>query len=190
MNTTRRDFLLGGMSAGLALPVLPSWLRASASAAEDKILVVLNLAGGNDGASTVMPSEHPVYQAARPTIRIAPDAAMQIGVSPTAGNLYVHPGLAAFKRLFDQGKLALIQGVGYPNPSFSHFRSEDIWYSANPVATIFQKGWLGTYFKDLYQGGFSIPAIDLETNLNKSFAGMKGIPTLTNPNNFSFQTDP
>ena len=194
MRTTRRDLVLGGAAAGASLPLLgaegmvTSGLGADAAAVEDRVLVVLQLQGGNDWLNTVIPAENARYQAARPTIRVAPVAGLPCGASVN-GNLYFHPSMAAFKRLFDAGKLAVVSGVGYPNHNFSHFRSEDVWYTADPQATSVSSGWLGRYFRDVYAGGFSIPALLAQTGGNNSFVGF-GVPSITNPALFAFGTDP
>ena len=190
MRPTRRDFLLGGVGAGATLPLLRSPLTlAAALPVENRVLVVLQLKGGNDWLNTVVPATHPVYQAARPQIRISAAQGLPCGSSASNGPLYFHPALAGIKRLWDAGKVALVHGVGYPNQSFSHFRSEDVWYTADPTATGVVDGWLGRYFRDVYQGGYSIPSLLAQSTGSPALAGY-GTPSITNPTLFAFQTDP
>ena len=141
MKTTRRDLLLGGAAAGAAIPLLGKpLLRAAGPSAEDRILVFLQLAGGNDWLNSVIPAENAKYQAARPSLKVAPQVGLPCGIGVN-GNLYFHPAMVAFKRLWDANQLAVISGVGYPNHSFSHFRSNDVWYTGDPLATSVSSGW-------------------------------------------------
>jgi uncharacterized protein (DUF1501 family) len=114
-------------------------LAAGARAQSENILVVVQLAGGNDGLNMLVPYTDGLYYQKRPTLAIPPHQ-----VLPIDQRLGLHPGLNGLKALYDRGQLAIVQGVGYPNPSFSHFRSTDIWQSALPVGTV-DTGWLGRY---------------------------------------------
>jgi uncharacterized protein (DUF1501 family) len=149
--TTRRSFLKATLgSAGLVslAPFVPQFLlTASAHAAEqrgDTILVVIQLSGGNDGLNTVIPYADDAYRRGRPSLGIGADRVLKI-------NDYVglHPSMRGFAQLFENGKLGIIQGVGYPNPDRSHFSSMDIWHTARPQtdatapATHRAIGWLG-----------------------------------------------
>src|SRR4051812_29451299 len=91
------------------------------STKKNRILVVLQLSGGNDGINTLVPFGDPAYGALRPTLGVAPNEVLKL-----TDSVGLHPNLKNFKSLYDQGKLAAIQGVGYPNPNRSHFRSMDI----------------------------------------------------------------
>jgi uncharacterized protein (DUF1501 family) len=154
--STRRIFLQKGLTLLAVAPTIPSFLdqtvlalsnpsdvlRTAAPTGKDgKILVVVQLSGGNDGLSTVVPYADDAYHRARPLIRHAPNEVLKI-------NDYIglHPNLTAFKDLYDQGHLSIIQGVGYPNPNRSHFRSMDIWQSAQPDRETPTSGWIGRYF--------------------------------------------
>ena len=132
-----------------ALPDAPA-----GTAGGDRILVVLQLSGGNDGLNTVVPYADPLYRAHRAEIGV-PDAQ----VLPLDDHVGLHPGLAGVKGLFDQGKVAVLQGVGYPNPSRSHFRSMEIWHTAAPDREE-RYGWVGRYLD-------SNPAL-----LNNALAGI------------------
>ncbi|MFN8524567.1 MAG: DUF1501 domain-containing protein [Chloroflexota bacterium] len=106
-------------------------------------LVVLQLTGGNDILNTVVPFSNPLYYDNRTRVRIEPDA-----VLPIDGQYGFHPSLEAIKPFWDAGKMAIVNGIGYQNPSYSHFRSMDIWYTAEPekMAT---DGWLGKVVREL-----------------------------------------
>jgi len=148
MLTTRRRFLKHMGAAGIvsigATP--PQFLTRAAWAAEAndhesperRILVLVQLAGGNDGLNTVIPHGDPEYAKARPAIAIPRQAVLKID-----DHLGLHNQMTGFKELYDEGALAIVQGVGYPNPDRSHFRSTDIWHSARPDADNIENGWLG-----------------------------------------------
>ena len=110
---------------------------------KDPILVVIQLTGGNDGLNTIIPYGDPLYYDNRPTISIPQDQVM-----PIDGHLGFNPALKPIKDLYDQGKVAVIQGIGYPTPSRSHFRSMDIWHTCEPEKTG-DEGWLGRVIRDL-----------------------------------------
>src|SRR5690606_34656144 len=108
---------------------------------EDRILVVIQLSGGNDGLNTVIPFGADGYYKARPGIGIRADQALALDQQAGIG---LHPRMGGLKELFDDGQCAIVQGVGYPNPNRSHFKSMDIWHTADTSAT--GNGWLGRYF--------------------------------------------
>ena len=113
------------------------------STTKDPVLVVLQLSGGNDGLNTIIPYTNPQYFDNRPNVRIAEDQ-----VLPINDEVGFNPNMAPLKRLYDEGKVAIIQGVGYPNPNRSHFRSMDIWHTCEPDK-IANEGWLGLTVRDL-----------------------------------------
>src|SRR4051812_49135824 len=106
-------------------------------------LVVLQLTGGNDTLNTVIPYADPLYYDNRPNVRIAEEDVLKID-----DRFGFHPSMAAIKPFWDDGKMAVINGVGYPDPNYSHFRSMDIWYTAQPE-TIATDGWLGKTVREL-----------------------------------------
>src|SRR5688572_1342854 len=152
---TRRQFLHTGLTLASAAATIPWFLNASAlgmphaapglssipGVPEDHILVVIQLSGGNDGLNMVVPHGMPEYYKARPGIGIPANNVLKLGESSGIG---LHPQMSAIKELFDDGRCTLIQGVGYPNPNRSHFKSMDIWHTADTSAT--GDGWLGRYF--------------------------------------------
>ncbi len=113
------------------------------STKKDPVLVVLQLSGGNDGINTVIPYGDPLYFDNRPNVRLAEDQVLHIN-----DYLGFSPAMNPLKKLYDEGKVAVIQGIGYPNPSRSHFRSMDIWHTCEPDK-VGDEGWLGRAIRDL-----------------------------------------
>src|SRR5690606_15512923 len=108
---------------------------------EDRILVVIQLSGGNDGLNTVIPFGQDAYYKARPGIGIRADQAITLDRQAGIG---LHPRMGGLSEPFEAAQCAIVQGVGYPNPNRSHFKSMDIWHTADTSAT--GNGWLGRYF--------------------------------------------
>ncbi len=113
------------------------------STKKERSLVVIELAGGNDALNTLIPYNNGLYYDYRPGIGIPQGDVLAID-----GELGLNPNMTAVKDLWDQGKLALISGIGYPQANRSHFRSRDIWYTAQPE-TIGSQGWLGAAIRDM-----------------------------------------
>lgn len=151
---TRRDFLARGLGFAAASLTIPTWLDRSvlaadqAAASSGRILVVLQLSGGNDGLNTVIPYANDAYHQSRPVLRFTPDKVLKVN-----GEIGLHPGLAALKSLYDDGHAAIIQGVGYPNPNRSHFRSMEIWHTGSDSDRYEKYGWIGKYFDNECKGG-------------------------------------
>ena len=154
----RRDFLKLGASAaaiplaagaGPAARAFASPLATlAAQAPSDRVLVVLRLDGGNDGLNTVLPLDQYANLAkARANILIPEAKAVKLDAKTG-----LHPALAGLGRLFSDGKLRIVQAVGYPNHNQSHFRSTDIWFSASDYNQILSTGWLGRYLETVYPG--------------------------------------
>ena len=114
-----------------------------ASTKKDPVIVVLQLTGGNDYLNTVIPYNDPHYRDNRPAVGVAEDRILKIN-----GNVGFHPEMTPMQRLYDQGKVAIINGVGYANSPRSHFRSMDIWHTCEPDK-LGTEGWLGRVTKDL-----------------------------------------
>lgn len=110
---------------------------------QDNVLVVLQLSGGNDALNTIVPYSDPLYLDNRPAVRVDPER-----VLPINDAIGFHPAMAPIKELWEQGKVAIIQGIGYPHPNRSHFRSMDIWHTCEPdkVGT---EGWLGRTIREI-----------------------------------------
>src|SRR6185295_15868871 len=114
---------------------------------DGKILVVVQLSGGNDGLNTVIPFGDDAYHRNRPNLGHDAKTVLKID-----NYLRLHPNLAPMKALYDAGQMAVIQGIGYPNPNRSHFRSMDIWHTAEPEKDVTTTGWLGRYFDNACPG--------------------------------------
>jgi len=157
----RRDFLQIGSLATASL-MLPKFLKAfdgkTMVPTGNKVLVVLQFSGGNDGLNTVIPIRNDIYYKSRPGLGIEKDKALLL--TDEAG---INPALPAFKELFDDGSLGIMNNVGYPNPDRSHFRSMDIWQSASDSDKYIYTGWLGRYL-DAQCNGCSKPTQALEVD--------------------------
>ena len=146
MKTTRRRFLAGSVAATSVFSfcsTIPSFLRqavAGEGAGGERILVVVQLSGGNDGLNTVVPFKHPTYRGVRPTLAIGQDQVLRIN-----DELGLHPSLTGFQDLLENDRLAIVQGVGYPDPNRSHFESMDIWHTCQRKMEQRNEGWLGRY---------------------------------------------
>jgi len=160
--TTRRLFIQKGLTLLALAPTVPTFLDQTvlamanpediartqgASGKDGKILVIVQLSGGNDGLNTVVPFADDAYHRARPAIRHD-----QKSVHKINDYIGLHPNLAPLKALYDDGRMSIIQGVGYPNPNRSHFRSMDIWHSAAPEKDVVVNGWLGRFFDNACAG--------------------------------------
>jgi uncharacterized protein (DUF1501 family) len=177
MTANRRDFLRASLaSAGVVAWGLgvPGFVRRTAGAtppagragARDSVLVVVELTGGNDGLNTVVPFKDPQYKKLRPTLAL-PEAQLK-KVNDQIG---LHPSLGGLAQVLQDGALCVVQGVGYPNPDQSHFRSMDIWQAAS-MAQTFTEGWLGKALKSLP----GTPAFHLKTDNENSPLALEGAP--------------
>lgn len=191
MRISRRGFL---QSAAVfsALGVAPRFLTQTAAAAEnaiagfgeDRVLVVVQLGGGNDGLNTVVPFGNDLYHKARPSIGI--DASKVHRLNDEQG---LNPELTGLMRLYDAGALAVIQGVGYPNPDRSHFRSMEIWQTASDSNAFLGHGWIGRYFDNTCSGS-ARPQVGLAVDSERpqAFSGEKGFGVAAeNPDRFGWQ---
>ena len=114
---------------------------------DNRVLVLVQLAGGNDGLNTLVPHGDDAYYKARPKIGIAADKVLKLD-----DHLGLHPEMADLHRLYKDGGLAIVPNVGYPNPNRSHFASMDIWETASPSNRIGKTGWIGRYFDNECKG--------------------------------------
>jgi len=139
----RKEFIQAGSLATASL-MLPQFLKAFEKPVMvppgNKVLVVLQLSGGNDGLNTVIPITNDIYYRERPKIGIAKKEAVVL-----TDEVGLNPALECFKGLYDDGSLSILNSVGYPNPDRSHFRSMDIWQSASNSNEYINSGWLGRY---------------------------------------------
>lgn len=184
---TRREFIRQGLALAAVGATAPSFLTRSAQAApagDDRILVVLQLAGGNDGLNTLVPFADDAYYRGRPTLGVPAAQVLRLD-----GHHGLHPGLAPLKSLYDDGRVALVQGVGYPNPNRSHFRAMEIWETAADSEQVLTTGWLGRWFDATCTGPASDPAIGLQLGRRQTpaFANQHSLGiTLGSPADYRF----
>ncbi len=161
MYIKRRQFLQAGSLATASL-MMPKFLKAfekpDVVPAGNKVVVVLQLSGGNDGLNTVVPFGSDDYYKNRP--RIALEKKSILALTDEVG---LHPALGGFRGLYDEGELGILNNVGYPNPNRSHFRSMDIWQTASASSEYLQTGWLGRYL-DAQCHGCDSPTHALEVD--------------------------
>ena len=159
-------------------------LTQTVTGKDGTILVVLQLAGGNDGLNMVVPYADDAYHRARPRLRIAADKVLKV-------NNYVglNPKLTGLKSLFDEGRVAIVQGVGYPNPNRSHFRSTEIWQTASDAGRTLSEGWLGRYFDNCCAGAAPTVGVALGEETPQAFAAKTptGV-TFSRPEQFRYRS--
>jgi uncharacterized protein (DUF1501 family) len=196
---TRREFLrttvLGSALSWTVPTFLADTFMALQSQAADSatqivtgkdgpILVVLQMAGGNDGLNTVIPYSNDFYHNARPRIGQTADKILKLN-----GDIGFHGAMTGFKNLYDSGNLAVVQGVGYPNPNRSHFRSTEIWQTASDSDKIEKYGWLGRYFDNTCAGADPTVGVVVGRQLPESFfAKMPTGICFDNPQNYRFMS--
>src|SRR5437588_6489302 len=195
MAFTRRSLIGRGALLVASGFLAPSFLTRTAIAVDgsvaldaskkNMILVVLQLSGGNDGINTLIPFADPDYARLRPSLGFATDEVLHL-----TDSVGLNPNLGKLKALYDQGKLAVVQGVGYPNPNRSHFRSMDIWHSAHPES-FERSGWLGRYVSACQCAqDDALPAISVGDQLNTMFwTDTTLVPAVASIGAFSFLTD-
>jgi uncharacterized protein (DUF1501 family) len=196
---TRREFLRVTTLGGALTWTIPSFLSHTFTAlhaeAADRatqtvtgrdaaVLVILQMAGGNDGLNTVVPFANDHYQKARPKLGLPGKAVLKIN-----DQLGFHPSLAAFKALYEQGQLGVVQGVGYPNPNRSHFRSTDIWQTASDANKFERYGWIGRYFDNACSGCDPITGVNVGRQMPLAFAAKRPVGvSLESPQSYRFIT--
>ena len=157
----RRDFLTRTLQASSLLAigsVVPQFLVNTARAAEvgkDTVLVVLEMTGGNDGLNMVIPYGDDLYHKARPTLRYTKDQVIKID-----DHIGLHPALRPLDQLLKNNQLAVVQGIGYPNPDRSHFESMDRWHSADPSLKT-KTGWMARGSTELQGQSGGVPGIQI-----------------------------
>lgn len=164
----RREFLKTGSLATASL-LLPNFLKAmsfpNSLERSAKVLVILQLSGGNDGLNTIVPMRNDIYFRERPTIAI--DNALAL--TDEAG---INPALPFFKTLFESGEMAVLNNVGYPDPNKSHFRSMDIWHSASRSDEYLESGWIGRYLDQAcYDCSHPTQALEVNDMLSLALKG-------------------
>ena len=172
----RKEFIQIGSLATASL-MLPKFLKAFERKPlvppGNKVVVILQLSGGNDGLNTVIPVRNDIYYRSRPKLGIEKTKALSL-----TDEVGLHPALVGFKELYDDGSLGIMNGVGYPNPDRSHFRSMDIWQTGSESTQYFTTGWVGRYL-DAQCNGCDKPtqAIEIDDVLSLAMKGehVKGI---------------
>jgi uncharacterized protein (DUF1501 family) len=200
MKLSRRAMLRDGMlvvSAGMVMPAIFSRGVASAKAmtlegsrfsqaASDRTLIVVQMAGGNDGLNTVIPYTDSQYRTLRPTIAI-PEAS----VLTLDGRLGLHPNLAPLKKVWDSGHMAIVEGAGYPNPSLSHFQAMDIWQTLDLTGNG-REGWLGKLVAGwVDQDGHPFKALNIGVQTAQALSSISApVPTMANTKSYRLAPDP
>jgi uncharacterized protein (DUF1501 family) len=181
--TSRRSFIKKSALATAGTMLLPNFLKAfemhpGSVLDSGKILVVIQLSGGNDGLNTIIPYRNDLYYTNRPQLAIPRERVLQ-----ASDSLGFHPSLVKLNELYDQGYLSIINNVGYPNPDRSHFRSMDIWHTASDANEYLNTGWIGRYLdsscKDCH---VAHRAIEIDDTLSLALKGesIKGL-AMKNP---------
>jgi uncharacterized protein (DUF1501 family) len=194
---TRREFLRSSVLGGALAYSVPAFLAntfaalqagaadsaiQTATGADASILVVLQMAGGNDGINTVVPFANDFYHRARPRIGLQPAEVLKLN-----DQIGFHPSLDGFKALYDSGNLAVIQGIGYPNPNRSHFRSTEIWQTASDSEKFEKYGWLGRYFDNACSGCDPTVGVNIGRQMPQAFAAKHPLGvSLENPQGYRF----
>jgi len=170
----RRKFIKNSTLAS-SLFFVPSFVKAFESVATEQLgykrLVIIQLAGGNDGLNTIIPHNNDIYYNSRPRLAITKD------IIKLNDDLGFHPSLAPLRSLFDNGELSIINNVGYPNPVRSHFRSMDIWQTASGSDEYLQSGWLGRYLDTHGEKPYNALEMDEQLSLAMKGEHFNGIAT-------------
>ncbi len=197
---TRREFLRRTVLGSALSWTMPAFLADTFAALQTQaadsatqivtgkdspILVVLQMAGGNDGINTVVPYANDFYHRARPTLGLKLENILKLN-----DEVGLHGAMTGFKELYDAGQLSIVQGVGYPNPNRSHFRSTEIWQTASDADQIEKHGWIGRYFDAACAGADPAVGVTIGNQLPEAFfaAKPKGI-VFNNPQNYRFMAN-
>lgn len=192
---SRRGFVTKGMAiVGLGSVLPAAFIRAAfaegppptaLTTSKRRALVVLQLGGGNDGLNTVIPFSDGAYYDARPRIAVSAESALKLN-----GSVGLHPGMTGMKGLYDAGNLAIVQGVGYPNPNRSHFRSMEIWHTASTKENV-PTGWLGRFLDATkYEQQSMWRGANIGSELPQSYASAHSfVPSLNSPQTYGLQMD-
>lgn len=191
---SRRGFLKGAAMFS-SIGIAPAFLAQTAELAsgdtapiagfkDGRILVVVQLGGGNDGLNTLVPWSNDAYYRGRPTLGLKKDRLIRI-----TDDLAANDKLAELMKLYDSGQVAMIEGVGYPNPDRSHFRSMEIWHTASDSDEYLSRGWIGRYFDNCCSGSARPQAgVALGKERPQAFDGEKGIGVaFDDPMNFGWR---
>ncbi len=185
----RRRFLTQTLKASSLVALsrmVPQFVSRTARAAapgKDTILVVLEMTGGNDGLNTVIPYIDDLYHKARPTLRQTKDVVIRLD-----DHVGLNSGMAGFRPMWEKGQLAVVQGVGYPNPERSHFEAMDIWHSADTKGS--RTGWLGRAAAETDNHAGGVPILHIGPNRQPlALAGAPGGGAVTVSEQNSFHLE-
>jgi uncharacterized protein (DUF1501 family) len=198
---TRRQFLRTSALGAAATWTLPAFLEKTffaldamaanaltqtATGKDNTILVVLQLAGGNDGLNTVVPFADDAYHRARPKLALSADKILKLD-----SYVGLNGKLTGLKALHDDGHLAIIHGVGYPNPNRSHFRATEIWQTASDANQFASEGWIGRYFDSCCSGAEPTVGVAVGDQTPQAFAAKTptGV-TFSRPEQFRWKASP
>lgn len=171
----RRDFIKQSALTTAGTMLIPHFLKAyetqamgQAAGSNGKILVIVQLSGGNDGLNTVVPFRNDIYYRERPSIAIRPEKVLTLN-----DEIGLHPAMTPLKALYDDGLVTVINNVGYPNPDRSHFRSMDIWQTASDSNQYLRTGWVGRYLDAACDGkeGQPFKTIEVDDTLSLALKG-------------------
>lgn len=193
MSISRRDFLIRSSGFVTVSAMVPRWAVKGAKLFEESVgaaftnrtLVVLELAGGNDDLNTVVPYTDNLYLQLRPRIGVAAET-----VFPLDGRLGLNPVMTGLKSLWDANRVAVVENVGYPNSSLSHFAARDVWHTADPQLAQ-RHGWLGRW-ADRYVAGSGNPlsCTAISQSLPRTLlADSVGVPSFVNLASYQYATD-
>lgn len=188
---TRREFLQTTSLVAVGA-LMPSFLAEAAAAAargsiagfaDDRILVVVQLGGGNDGLNTVVPFTDDAYHRARPRLALKADSLLRLD-----DRTGLHSNLTALKELYDTGLVSIVEGVGYPNPNRSHFRSMEIWHTATDSNRYSDTGWIGRYFDAACSGEAEpVAGVAVGGERPQAFSGKRGFGVaMSDPSSFGW----
>lgn len=174
---SRRKFVQHSTLATAGTLWIPQFLQAFSSpqqlAPNGRKLVVIQWSGGNDGLNAVVPYTNDLYYKKRPNISIAADTVLKANAT-----LGFHPALEVLRELYDQGDLAVVNNVGYPNPDRSHFRSMDIWQTGSSAEEFLSTGWLGRYLDQQHSNPHH--ALEMSDTLSLALKGEQARGFATN----------
>lgn len=192
MPITRRQFVkrsAGMVSLSLLMPKV-LLTDAMAQSTNRRIFVVIQLGGGNDGLNTLIPYTDSAYHSKRPTLGFRDTELVDAQSKSMILNSQfgLHPALTQLKDMYDQNQVAIINGVGYPNPNLSHFTSMDIWHTANPASPT-GTGWLGRYADEKLAGQSGLLAASIGTLPKSLYGDNVVVPSISSFQNYTYQTD-
>jgi uncharacterized protein (DUF1501 family) len=173
----RRNFLKQSTFTSIGTCLIPNFLKAFEQEnlfrplGSEKILVVIQFSGGNDGLNTIVPYQNDIYYKNRPQLAIPKKDVLKLN-----DELGLNPALVGLKKIFDEGYLSIINNVGYPNPDRSHFRSMDIWQTGSSANQYWQTGWIGRYLDAQCEGKncqIAYEAIEVDDSLSLALKGDK-----------------